>query len=389
MLAILADDLTGAAEIGGIAWRHGLSTEIQTELQLATRAEILVIDTDTRSCAPADAAGRVSAVVQACRESGIERFFMKVDSVLRGPVLAELEALIAAAPAGRALLVPANPGRGRTIQQGSYWINGYPLNRTDFANDPEYPTRVANVAQILLRNSPGAPAASLEVRAPGEPLPRQGILVGETASAGDLTYWARQIDDNTIPAGAAEFFTAYLAAIGCRPDPNLASEPPASRRVLFVCGSTTQESHAFCQRCESAGLPVMRMPPALFEPSSKAVGWITKWAEAVLHALQDAPQAVIAIDQPVHSATGAPQLLSARLAEAVEIVLAATFLEHLYVEGGATAAALVKRLGWGRLKVKDELQPGVVTLQIGERAYPNLTIKPGSYSWPAGVLRSP
>ncbi|MEW5957849.1 MAG: four-carbon acid sugar kinase family protein, partial [Chloroflexota bacterium] len=120
MIVVLADDLTGAAEIGGIAFRYGLAAEIQTVFDPAAGADLIAVDTDTRGYSAGEAAPRVAAVAEQCRRAGVEQVFKKVDSVLRGPVLAELATLLETLGRERALLAPANPSLGRTIEQGQY-----------------------------------------------------------------------------------------------------------------------------------------------------------------------------------------------------------------------------------------------------------------------------
>ena len=56
---------------------------------------------------------------------------------------------------------------------------------------------------------------------------------------------------------------------------------------------------------------------------------------------------------------------------------------RVFAEGGATAAELVREMGWPRLTVMRELAPGVATLATGRDDAILLTIKPGSYAWPA------
>jgi uncharacterized protein YgbK (DUF1537 family) len=77
-----------------------------------------------------------------------------------------------------------------------------------------------------------------------------------------------------------------------------------------------------------------------------------------------------------------PELLS----ELAATVLVRTRIGKVYAEGGATAASLVRRMGWKRLKVVRELAPGVVTLHTGEASARQLMMKPGSYAWPKEVL---
>ncbi len=101
-----------------------------------------------------------------------------------------------------------------------------------------------------------------------------------------------------------------------------------------------------------------------------------------MDALHAHPTAIIAIDRPLRREPDLPQRLTGYLGAAVEDVLASVVVNHLLVEGGATAAALIRRFGWHRLHVLKELAPGVVSVQVAGRGNLILTMKPGSYAWP-------
>ena len=92
MIGVIADDLTGAAEIAGIGWRHGLSAEVILDGRPKCGADLVCIDTDSRSCSSREAAKRVASAVASLRKAGAKWIYKKVDSVLRGHVIAELEA---------------------------------------------------------------------------------------------------------------------------------------------------------------------------------------------------------------------------------------------------------------------------------------------------------
>ena len=81
------------------------------------------------------------------------------------------------------------------------------------------------------------------------------------------------------------------------------------------------------------------------------------------------------------------ELLATHLVRVAEAVLRKADVGHVFAEGGATAVALARRMGWRRLAVKSELAPGVVTLSVIGGGSPLLTIKPGSYAWPAAIVR--
>jgi uncharacterized protein YgbK (DUF1537 family) len=55
-------------------------------------------------------------------------------------------------------------------------------------------------------------------------------------------------------------------------------------------------------------------------------------------------------------------------------------------EGGATAAAVARALGWTRFAVGRELAGGVVELQPVMDGAPQFIIKVGSYDWPENLL---
>ncbi len=418
MIGVMADDLTGAAEVGGVAWRYGLSSEVHTAPTQVFNAEVVAIDTDTRGCSGDEAARRVKWVATPLRKQGW--IYKKVDSVLRGPVLAELEAVLAALRLNRALVVPANPGLGRGIRDGHYFVAGKPINETDFRNDPHHPRVSSHVLEML------GPRGSepVFVCRPDQALPPRGIVVGEVGSRADLVSWAAKLDETILPVGGAEFFSAILETNGHKLrsktvrsdevdegdapafdalDPNpirmkasrsselsVAIQPgmDSPSRSIFVCGSAASSAMGFLSECRKRGLPVLGLPPDLMRGAGTAERQVRGWAEDVINALKRHSQVVVAIDKPWVQEVDASQRLGKHLIDMVMRVMEREKLNTIYVEGGATAAALVHLMGWSRLKIMRELAPGVVTMGAGGDRKVTLTIKPGSYTWPVAVWQA-
>ena len=235
MIAVVADDYSGAAELAGIGFSRGLSSGIHTEFGLNCPDELAVIDTDSRSCPEPVAAERVGHLTGCLTSCGPTWIFKKVDSVLRGPVLAELRSMLAATGKRRPILAPANPSRSRIIRGSLYFVNGRPIEHSAFRNDPEYPIRSSDVLTML-----GAYGNSdVRVASLDRELPDAGIIVAEASTQEDVTRWAAQVNPSTLAAGAADFFTALLAAkVRHRSQSQFVEgEPPCGRRTLFVCGS--------------------------------------------------------------------------------------------------------------------------------------------------------
>jgi D-threonate/D-erythronate kinase len=374
--AVIADDLTGAAEIGGTAYRHGISAEIHIDRPSRIPDRLIIIDTDTR-CRHAREA--VEIVERAARELGVRHsgrsVFKKVDSLLRGNVAAETAALLRVSGASRVLLVPANPALGRIIRNGVYFVQGVGLSATEFASDPRHPVSTSRVLELLGR----LPGSSIAVASPGQPLPSAGIVVAETTSPADLDTWAVVTRTDDFWAGGAAYFGALLRAEGYS-ERLLPSPVRRSRRTLLVSGSASQASRAHLKLLARAEVPVIGMPLPLFEADAENPGGrVENWAAEIAETLGRRSRVAISIGHSLMP--GEAARLVRHLAETVKEVLCRVAVDHLWVEGGETGSSIVRHLGWKRLRVLGQIAPGVVELQ--PRPYgPLLTVKPGSYPWP-------
>jgi D-threonate/D-erythronate kinase len=371
--AVIADDLSGAAEMGGTAHCHGIQAEIQIDRPLPSLARLSVIDTDTRCLRAREAATIMESTavgLLGLRPAGC--LFKKVDSLLRGNVIAELTALLEAAGARRILLAPANPALGRTIQDGVYLVGGVPIDRTEFARDPRHPVSTSRVLDML---APGPDSPPIFLVRPGQPLPSSGIIVAEASTAGDLAHWAQRTSGDLVWAGAAAFFSALLRAEG-RSGQDSPAPLQAPRKTLLVSGSASEVSRAHRDSLAQAGTPVFSMPA---RGGDSHGNWIRSWALEISGAMERCAQVAVAIGQDLRPGEGGR--LARHLSEVVEAVLKQSPVEHVWIEGGETASRLVRHLGWQRLAVLRQILPGVVELKP-EPAGPLLTVKPGSYPWP-------
>jgi len=388
MIVVIADDFSGAVELAGIGFCAGLRTQVQTDFSPDTQAELLVLDTNSRSCPPSEAAFRVRKAVRQIKEAGIaiDWLYKKTDSVLRGPIAAELLELMKILNIPRVLLVPANPSQGRIVRDGRYFVNQKPLDRTDFAKDPEYPAKSSDVLELLgLSSSPDA-----GVLKPGQKLPDRGIRLGQAETSRDLQVWAECLEPQTLATGAADFFTAILQAKGFRLDAAMSRTPFRARPpALFVFGSGSAYSRTILQKAHRLGRTVYQMPDELFscrDRFSESELPVQRWAEQIAAAFEKEDCVAAAIDRPV-----VPDPLFARTLAAVTAIMVQEVSDRIrireyYIEGGATASAVIRRLGWSRFDISARPAPGVVQMRIAKKEDCFLTVKPGSYSWPEPIL---
>jgi uncharacterized protein YgbK (DUF1537 family) len=353
-IVVIADDVSGAAELAGIAFAHGLTAEVQTRFEPASEAQVLAIDTDSRGLPAEAAVERVRAVAEQVVATQPMLIFKKVDSLLRGQPRAEIVAVLAATGKRRAALVPANPSRGRVIEAGRYFIGGVPLDQTEFANDPDYPRQSAEIAALL-----GGPA--------------EAIVVPDAVNAGDLERITRSLDAATLAAGAADFFAAILAHRGYLPDSSAPADRSLDPPALLVCGSIAAWSTRHAESA-TASLPIV-------SPDQAGNGWL----EIATQTLRNRGALVLTVADravPTEQRGEVFDRFSAAASELVRRARPATVL----AEGGATAAALARHLGWSRLDIAAAAPTGVGALRpIAAALSPLVLFKPGSYPWPPAI----
>ena len=105
-MIVIADDITGAAEIAGIAFTHGADVRLACSSSVSccyvATDGTTVIATDTRSMSEAEAIAETHRIASALSHQP-SAIFKKTDSALRGHVVAELQALMEATGALRFL----------------------------------------------------------------------------------------------------------------------------------------------------------------------------------------------------------------------------------------------------------------------------------------------
>ncbi len=396
-IAVIADDITGAAEMAGIGLRFGLPVSLivrwpQGDGTEAERDEVgetglTVIATDTRSMAEADAVVLTRKIARRLKDAGVRKVFKKTDSVLRGHVAAELKALMDACGMERAMYLPQNPSRQRVIREGIYRVDGKPLHDTGFRDDPEYPARTSVVRDML--------GGNVSVVDLSSPWPATGMLVGNAVTGAEMTSYAQRLKKGRsegrewLPAGAADFFTAWLTAEGYgRPDgPETEFAGLGGRRALIVCGSTVDHGIGDFDYVKRHGIPVCRMPEALFLGSGETEPGLSDWCRELKSLYEKAGALILTVGYPSQGGKPFAERLRRTTAEAAARLIAFRRPEELVIEGGATAFALMERLGWDRFRITDQLVPGVVRMIPAGEPRMHVTIKPGSYPWGDRLFR--
>jgi D-threonate/D-erythronate kinase len=359
-IVVIADDLSGAAELAGAAAGQGFKAEVHTIFNSASEATVIAVDTDSRSLSANEARRNLEEVARSVAAVSPAWIYKKCDSVLRGNVLPEIRGIMEGAGKKRAVLISANPFRNRVVRKGIYYVDEKPLAETVFARDPEHPRRTSVVKELL--------GGGLD-----------GVETPDAQSEADLITAADQLDPDTLPAGGVDFFNVLLK----REQRERAVDDPMRGRVgviLFVCGSAAAWNAKREQEFRSDGYPVTPMPTGLFKREYEA-RWMNQWVAQTADALGRNNAALIGIGNAALPEIPGSELVR-RLAMAVRLLLTRLPVSRLFLEGGATAAACIHELGLSRFRAFPGAY-GVGTLEPHASPGQIWFIKPGSYDWPA------
>ena len=357
-MIVIADDITGAAEIAGIAFARGAEVRlvcgsvcgVDNATHLTT-----IIATDTRSMSEEEAVAETRRIASHLSPL-TSHLFKKTDSALRGHVVAELTPLMEVTGYKRAVYLPANPSKGRIIRNGVYYINNVPIHETDFSFDPEFPARTS----VLRERFPDAES--------------KGIIIPDAESEEDIhNVISTYNDGKTIFAGAADLFSGMIC-MGCG---RCSLFESVALQSLILCGST--QSKAL-----DLGIPVAPMPQEIYDGSDDLSLWDTTAYEQEQHSL------ILTIPHTHRTGKEVAVHLRTMMAEMTKQLVTKHCPEHLVIEGGATAWATLQALGWTEFTITAQLAPGVVQMRTTNACHTQtfrsengvfVTLKPGSYPW--------
>ena len=382
-LAVIADDLTGAADTGVQFRKWGLTVEVLIGLDALgdafRRADVVVVDTECRADPPGRAYGKVMEAAERLVSLGAEQIYTKVDSTVRGNLGAQIDAVMDATDAEMAFMAPAYPANGRTTVDGYQLIHGTPVDETEYAE--EMGVKEAHVpALIRLQSRRKIDQIGLETvrRGLGALNSRVEVLRGEGVEV--IVFDAVAERDLAVIAGGARGVKTISGSAG------LASELPPGlglrsvKPVLSICGSTRSQA-----RLQAKALAERLGCSAVEVDASKVVEGGASYRAEVERCIREASGALRAgMDVFVASAPeedSAERAISlgrslglgedevrSRIEGALAAIASAALEEvavsGLILTGGATALKICEALEVEGVEILEEVQPGIPLLAL-------------------------
>lgn len=385
MIVVIADDFTGAAEIGGVGLKFGLSVEIFTKWPVECNTDLVIFDTSTRSKSEEEAKKESLELITYIKSLNPKWIFKKIDSVLRGHILEETNTIIDFLKLKSAIVIAANPKLGRIISDGVYYINEVPIAETSFANDPEYSLNSSLVCEILTKQKK---YANLHYCKFDELNGETGILVGEVKNDAEMKAWASADYVNKLQIGSAGYFEAILQNKDLVEEvqPIMEQVKEAGKRII-ICGSAYQESRDFVANAQRKGFPVSYMNDSIFNNHKIDEAELGKWKNEIISLLSEYNEVMIAIGQPVIRDNCTAVLLKRKISRLLQKVHEECEISEFLIEGGATASEILELLKFSTLVPIYQYNQGVIRLKIKNQGNINIVLKPGSYEWPEELLK--
>lgn len=244
---VLADDLTGAGDTVVSFARSGWSALLSVSGGWATVPEedAVSVTLDTRRDLRA-----AEITARAVADLARDRLYLKIDSTVRGRVAEQVAGALdgrrRAHPSAYAVLCPAYPAMGRTVEDGHVLVHGVPVHEGPAAHDPVTPVRTSDLRELV----PGAALAEGDdlAAAIAATAQRHDVVIVDARGQADLDRLAEALvvlGPDAVPVGSAGLAVA-LARVW-RDGPLVAPAPlvlPSGGRTLVVVSSLHEVARA-------------------------------------------------------------------------------------------------------------------------------------------------
>ena len=374
-VVVIADDLTGALDTGIQFANAGARTLTVTKPSIDNLSsylgkgyDVIAIDASSRHMNGVDAANTVSSIVSKCH---------KTDSVLRGNIPEELYAFMKAAGIRTLPYIPSFPDLGRTVNNGTLYVDGKPLLSTGLGYDPFDKVNSDKIAELF----EGIPAKVVDCLGPEySPISsnEDEILIYDSSSNDELYH----IADNLLSsgyhafAGCAGFADALSKCI-----PFTYSHPNDFRLslpILIICGSINSISKSQLSFEEkNHGTPRIsfseeKLSSVDYFESSEGKSTISYISQKL------SSKGIFIIDtqmyQGKHSrlASNSGYEIASSLGELAIRLLSEIPHLGLFVIGGDTMLSFLNKLGTPTIEPVAEIEKGIVAsiLNDGNRSIP-------------------
>lgn len=417
MIGVVADDVTGANDIGLMFAKHGYKTEVFSSFNeidpSQVRADVLILDTNSRCDNPALAYDKVLTATKLLTVCNCRTLIKKTCSVFRGNIGSEFDGMLDAAGADFAVVVAAFPKNGRITKNGQHIVHGRPLAESEFRKDPVHPMQTGDLREIIAQQSKrplhlldyqtvaqGVAAIKGSIN---EAKKKGGYLVCDVTNQNDLKLIAEAVAAEPFLFGSSAL-AEELPPFWPAPEVGLSLNdlPRGGFGSLIVAGSVTPQTKKQVAFAKQAGIPTAELNTRLlFQDATKAAELrrLVSWAAQRLrtnqpvliygaHQSEDIEGTYQAAQREGLNKLEANHAVSETLGEISKAIIEQTTVKRLIVAGGETSADVCRSLGITGNLVLKEIEPGLPSGLSRGRHQLLVVLKSGSFGSPDFFLKA-
>jgi uncharacterized protein YgbK (DUF1537 family) len=415
LLGVVADDVTGATDLGATLTHNGMEVVeilgLPTEDEERPEADAVVCALETRTAPVEQAVAESVAAARWLLGHGARQLFFKYsstfDSTEAGNIGPVAEALLDLVEEELAVVCPAYPEKGWTVYQGHLFVYDRLLSESGMRHHPLTPMTDADLVRLLGRQcrrpdlvdrvafdvvdlGSGALQTALE------DLQRRGVRLAVVDAVKEDHLWSAAAAVTgrrlvTGGSGVARGLPANFRRTDELPQRIETELPDLGPPVAVLAGSCSEATRA--QVAAMTALhPTLTLNPMALATEDQTVEDIASEARrhleggAVLVHSSAPPDEVRRVQQTLGRARASELLEEAFAALATRLV--ADGARSLVVAGRDTAGAVARALGLRRLRIGPEIDPGVPwTLHLGDPPV-HVALKSGSLGSRAFFLRA-
>ncbi|MCS2155421.1 four-carbon acid sugar kinase family protein [Scandinavium sp. H11S7] len=381
-LGIIADDFTGATDIASFmataGWKVIQMNGTPSETLDTAGLDAIVISLKSRSCPSSEATTLCRLAAQWLIKHGCQRLYFKYcstfDSTPEGNIGPVTDMLLHLTQLNLAVLCPALPVNGRTVEAGHLFVHGQLLNESGMQNHPLTPMTDANLMRVMEKQASGTcglvPLSSVHagkdaIRARLQSLEEAGkhYAVLDAVTEDDLLTLAAALPDRVLLTGGSGLAGA-LAML--HPGNGLSKDVVVSGmegKAIVLAGScsvmTNQQVQYYRQLAPARAVEVERAINDSSAYIQELVDWYLEYAgplAPMIYATCSAEEVkAIQACYGVKAAGSAIENLFALLA----IRLNQFGVNKFIVAGGETSSLLVQRLNVASFTIGESIAPGV------------------------------
>ena len=376
-VAIVADDLTGALDAAAPFASRGARARVVIALDHLEQCleawqedcpPVVAVNTESRHLPEQEAANRVAEASRLLARLSPDIWFKKIDSTLRGQVLAE--SLAMAHAIGRRLLVaPAVPAHGREMRDAVVWVEGAPLEITAYGADARSRPLLGPLDRAYM--AAGVPMQRWRA-VPGQELPDANCVVDSSTSR-ELAYLYDAVyrqPNYWLLVGAAGLATAVAQRL-FGPPCTLSMLPGDVTRCLYALGSRSPRAGAQYQRLRQ-GVPGLAAEAVLGDPPAAAKAPVRLLVPGGKNDAYDPTEVAQAMGERVQAIMGEWPPAQPRL---------------LFLTGGDIAMSALSCLQTHFIEVTTEWESGVVLGVLDGDPRCHVMTKAGGFGDPDLLLR--